>query len=345
MARPRKDILHISTDQQGQTVGGVLRNWPTAQSWSQVRRLLASRRVMIDGNLCEDVGRRMRSGEVLKLLPQPVAAPASADDVRIVYYDAEVIVVDKPSGITSIRHPEEKNWSARRRQSQPTLTEILPRLMVKIERGRGGSATQRAVRAVHRLDRETSGLMVFARNIPCERLMGEQFRLHTITRSYLAIVHGRLESMTIDTQLVADRGDGRRGSTERNDVGKRAITHVRQLKVVEDYTMVECRLETGRTHQIRIHLGERGHAVCGDKVYGRRSSAPGAARGANAAVDSGEGRARRSSLAAASEMPAASRLALHAAKLGFVHPSGKALQFESPLPAELEEFWAQASRK
>jgi 23S rRNA pseudouridine1911/1915/1917 synthase len=329
MSSSRKDILHIPADLAGQTIGGVLRHWPEAQSWSQVRKLLASRRVMIDGNLCDDVGRRMRSGEVVKLLPQPAPAPASANDVKIVYYDSDVIVIDKPSGITSIRHPEEKQWSARRRQLQPTLTELLPRLMTRVEHSRGADGGQRAVRAVHRLDRETSGLMVFARNVKCERLLGEQFRQHTIERAYLAIVHGRLESMTIDTQLVADRGDGRRGSTDREDQGKRAITHVRQLKAVDGYTIVECRLETGRTHQIRIHLGERGHAVCGDKVYGRRASAPGARRAASAATSG----------------PAAPRLALHAAKLGFIHPNGKTLEFESPLPASLEKFWAQISRR
>jgi 23S rRNA pseudouridine1911/1915/1917 synthase len=328
MASSRKDVLHISADLEGQTVGSVLRHWPAAQSWSQVRRLLAARRVMIDGNLCEDVGRRMRPGEVLKLLPQPAQPPASANDVQIVYYDADVIVVEKPSGITSIRHPEEKQWSARRRQLQPTLTELLPRLMARIERSRSGDVKQRAVRAVHRLDRETSGLMVFARNVKCERLLGEQFRQHTIGRAYLAIVHGRLESMTIDTQLVADRGDGRRGSTDREDQGKRAITHVRQLKLVDGYTMVECRLETGRTHQIRIHLGERGNPVCGDKVYGRRTTASGPRRAAGVSNDG----------------PAAPRLALHAAKLGFIHPSGKTLEFESKLPDELERFWSQVSR-
>lgn len=325
MASPRKDILHISADQKGQTVGVVLRHWPENQSWSSVRRLLATRRVMIDGNLCEDVGRRMRPGEVLKLLPQPAPAPASADDVRIVYYDADVIVVEKPSGITSIRHPEEKQWSARRRQLQPTLTELLPRLMARLERARGSDAKQRAVRAVHRLDRETSGLMVFARNVKCERLLGAQFRAHTIRRSYLAIVRGQLQAMTIDTQLVADRGDGRRGSSDREDQGKRAITHVRPLEVASRHTLVECRLETGRTHQIRIHLGERGHAVCGDKVYGNR---PGARRAGHAAPDS----------------TSAPRLALHAAKLGFLHPSGKLLEFESPLPAELAEFWSRVRR-
>lgn len=328
MASPRKDILHIPADLQGQTVGAVLRHWPESQSWSQVRKLLASRRVMIDGNLCEDDGRRMRPGEVLKLLPQPLQAPASANDVKIVYYDSDVIVVEKPSGITSIRHPEEKQWSARRRQLQPTLTELLPRLMTKVERRRGADVSQRAVRAVHRLDRETSGLMVFARNVKCERLLGEQFRQHTIQRAYLAIVHGQLESMTIDRRLVADRGDGRRGSTDREDQGKHAITHVRQLKAVEGYTMVECRLETGRTHQIRIHLGESGHAVCGDKVYGPRKT----------------GASTRRPAGRSGSAPAAPRLALHAARLGFVHPSGKSLEFESPLPAELEKFWSQVSR-
>src|SRR5262249_24736641 len=133
-------------------------------------------------------------------------------------------------------------------------------------------------RAVHRLDRETSGLMVFARTHAAERILAQQFREHATHRRYLAIVQGRVEAQTIRTRLLRDRGDGRRGSTNLPNVGKEAITHVKPLEYLPlprgqgrgegaAYTLIQCKLETGRTHQIRIHLSEQGHPVCGEKVY------------------------------------------------------------------------------
>jgi len=170
---------------------------------------------------------------------------------------------------------------------------------------------------VHRIDRETSGLVVFARNVPASRILAEQFRLHTTHRRYLALVVGRVGSGVIRMRLVRDRGDGRRGTGEGED-GKEAVTHVAPAEHFGDaYTLVECRLETGRTHQIRIHMAETGHPVCGDRVY----SAP---RHFDVADES-----------------AAPRVMLHAAELGFVHPvSGEELRFTSPLPADMRQVLA-----
>jgi 23S rRNA pseudouridine1911/1915/1917 synthase len=174
------------------------------------------------------------------------------------------------------------------------------------------------VRAVHRLDRDTSGLMVFARTIPAERHLVQQFKAHTIHRSYLAIVHGAPEAQTIQSQLVRDRGDGRRGSARdpQDKSGQRAVTHIRPLERLGDYSLIECRLETGRTHQIRIHLSELGHYLCGDKVYCQPLFQP-------TRVDKS----------------GAPRLALHAQELGLVHPiSGQELHFTMPLPPDLQKF-------
>jgi len=172
------------------------------------------------------------------------------------------------------------------------------------------------VRAVHRLDRDTSGLMVFARTVPAERGLVQQFRRHTIRRSYLTVVHGHPAAQTIRSHLVRDRGDGRRGSTTLPNTGQLSVTHLRPLERLGPYELLECRLETGRTHQIRIHLSEAGHFVCGDKVYCQplfekpkpdRSGAP--------------------------------RLALHAREIGFLHPiSGEPLHFEMELPDDLRDF-------
>ena len=128
--------------------------------------------------------------------------------------------------------------------------------------------------------------MVFARTPKAEQLLAEQFRRHTTHRRYLAIALGAVAAQTIESRLVRDRGDKRRGSSKDPDadVGRRAVTHVRPLERLGDYTLVECSLETGRTHQIRIHLSENGHPLCGEKVYRQplfgqprpdRSSAPG----------------------------------------------------------------------
>jgi 23S rRNA pseudouridine1911/1915/1917 synthase len=163
------------------------------------------------------------------------------------------------------------------------------------------------------LDRDTSGLMVFARSHIAEQNLIQQFKAHSIERAYQAVACGEVRAQKIDSIIVRDRGDGIRGSAEGDDSGQQAITHVRPIKKLGAYSLVECRLETGRTHQIRIHLSESGHVICGEKVYTK------IAKGGS--VD-GSG---------------APRLALHAYKLTFVHPTtGRKLTFTSELPRDLE---------
>lgn len=331
-------VFHVTDDEAGNSLAGSLKHWLSDQSWSQVRKLLASRRVQVNGNLCLDEGRRLTAGEVVKVLAHSQPLPPREDDVKIRFLDAHVVVVEKPAGITTLRHSEERDWPSRRKQLQPTLDEILPRVIAKNlgggklrEKSRrdqrsaprpskaardNGRERLSPLRPVHRLDRDTSGLMIFARTVNAELHLVQQFRKHTVLRSYLAVVHGRVETTTIESHLVRDRGDGHRGSTTLPNVGQRAVTHVRPLEQLAGYTVVECRLETGRTHQIRIHMSESGHMVCGDKVYCQplfkkpiidRSGAP--------------------------------RLALHAKELGFVHPvTGEELHFKMPPPKDLAEF-------
>src|SRR5262249_2163122 len=176
------------------------------------------------------------------------------------FADTHVVVVDKPPGLTTMRHSHEAAEFGTRggRYLPATLADILPRLL-------GGSK----VRAVHRLDKETSGLVVFARTIAAERQLGQQFRAHSVARRYLAIVRGPARAQRIESLLVGDRGDGRRGSSHGAGEGQRAVTHVRVMEELGDYTLVECRLETGRTHQVRIHLGEAGTPICGDPRHHR----------------------------------------------------------------------------
>jgi 23S rRNA pseudouridine1911/1915/1917 synthase len=331
MKRQTGTVHHVTAADGRQTLAAFLRTRLPGASWSRVQQLVRSRHVLVHGNVCTDVARRLEVGEVVKVLDVAAAALPKADDVTIVHLDDDVVVVDKPTGLTTTRHHEERSWPAHRRQVQPTLEELVPDAIGRFLHRRFGGVAGRPepkrrrispVRAVHRIDRETSGLVVFARNVPASRILAEQFRLHTTHRRYLALVVGRARARTIRSHLVRDRGDGRRGSAEGDD-GKEAITHVAVVEHFgDDYTLVECRLETGRTHQIRIHLSEGGNPVCGERVY---------------AASRRDGREDESG---------ASRVMLHAAELGFVHPvTGAELRFTSPLPADMRKVIAALRKR
>jgi 23S rRNA pseudouridine1911/1915/1917 synthase len=279
---------------------------------------MKGRQVMVSGNVCVDAGRRLKLQDVVKILAQPAAPPPKADDIKIRFLDEHVAVVEKPAGMTSIRHKEEEDWPAKRKQLQATLDELLPHVIARADsHARSRKGVPPPVRPVHRLDRETSGLMVFARTVRAERNLGEQFRHHSTFRRYIAIVQGSVQAQTITSRLVRDRGDGRRGSTNLPNVGKPATTHIRPIDQLPGYTMIECQLETGRTHQIRIHLAELGHPVCGDKLYHQPLF--------------------QKPIPDTSNAP---RLALHAAEIGFTHPlSGEEMHFTMPLPKDLKDFW------
>lgn len=318
-------ILRAEHRHAQQTVAAFLREMLPGRSWSDLRQLVRARQVMIDGNLCLDSGRRLRGTEVVKLLAHPTAPPPREDDIRIRYLDEHVVAVEKPARMTSVRHAEERGWSPRRKQLQPTLEDLLPQAIAKKtsrgQRGRRGGPPGKLppVRPVHRLDRDTSGLMIFARTRPAETNLAQQFRRHTTQRTYLAVVLGRVAAQTIRSNLVRDRGDGRRGSTSNQTLGKAAVTHIRPIKQLGDYTLLECRLETGRTHQIRIHLAELGHPVCGETIYHKPLGG-----------------------APADDRSGAPRLALHAAELTCDHPiTGERLHFQAPLPRDLQDFLAR----
>ena len=157
--------------------------------------------------------------------------------------------------------------------------------------------------------------VVFARSPESEKQLGDQFRGHTVERRYLAIVRGVPTQERIESWLIADRGDGRRGSGPVGE-GQRAVTHVRILERLGPITLVECRLETGRTHQVRIHLGEMGCPLAGEHVYDRPIN------GAPLPDPSG-----------------AKRFALHAAVIGIKHPAtGRTMKWESPLPDDMQQL-------
>ncbi len=312
----------VAEDEAGLTLAALLRRHLTPQSWTVVRQHIANRRVRINGELCLDPARRLRGGETVEVLSQSVPRPRQPRMIELRYLDEYVVVVEKPAGLNTVRHPAERRLSEGRKSLSPTLEDLVPPLIAERE-GRSGKGPYPRLRVVHRIDKETSGLVVFARTVDAERGLGRQFHRHTMLRRYLAIVSGTPQSGRIESFLVRDRGDGRRGSTTVPGLGKQAVTHIEVVEHLRAYSLIECRLETGRTHQIRIHLAEQGHPICGEKVYIRKpgGSAEPDARGAP-------------------------RLALHAAELGFGHPiTGESLHWTMPLPADLQAFLERLRRQ
>jgi 23S rRNA pseudouridine1911/1915/1917 synthase len=295
----------------------------------------------------------VKAEDVVKIWDHPLAKPADEGDVRIVHLDEHLVVVQKPAGVTTLRHREETDLPIRRKQLQPTFDELVLRVLAERlgiaadENRRGargaerhsGRSLQRGskrrrneikrdprlnLRPVHRLDRDTSGLMLFARTPAAEQALVKLFARHDVQRAYVAVALGLVAAQTVESWLVRDRGDGLRGSSPlgaQAENARRAVTHFRPLEQFtsrsgETYTIVECRLETGRTHQIRIHLAEQGHVLCGEKTYTHPQGSP--------------------PISDASRAP---RQALHAAELAFVHPiTGQGLRFRMPLPKDLKEW-------
>ena len=226
--------------------------------------------------------------------------------------------MNKPAGLTTMRNEEEVEEFGTHGQRflTKTLAGMLPQVL---------GAPDRPVIAVHRIDRDTSGLVVFARTRAAAEHLTKQFRKHSTERRYLALTRGVPPAKRIASVFVRDRGDGRRGSTTDlvAEDGKRAVTHVSVAETFGRFALVECRLETGRTHQVRIHLGEAGAPLCGETVYDRPPNGRPAPDGSGA-----------------------KRPMLHAVRLGFTHPeTGDAVSWEVEPPADFQgRCWARSAK-
>ena len=333
-------VYQVRQHNVGMTVGQMLRKvFGNTKSWGQIKQLLDSRRLQINGNLCVDDARRLKKGEELRVFDESLAKPPAELDLNIRFQDEHLLVVEKPPGVTTLRHREEADWDDKRKSREPTLDELLQRRVDKdgFSRlpGRGTSRNQHGgkrptapnqkggvkVRAVHRLDRDTSGLMLFALSHEAEQALVKLFAGHDIERAYLAVCQGKIDSRRIESHFARDRGDGLRGSIPPNTpVGdaKHAVTHVKLVRHIgEKFSLVDVKLETGRTHQIRIHLTEAGHPLCGEKTYNRPKP------GSEPILD----------------QSGAPRQALHAHRLAFTHPiTGKPHTFESKFPRDLHRW-------
>jgi 23S rRNA pseudouridine1911/1915/1917 synthase len=311
-ARPTADRDWVIPDElHRRPLDGVIRALAEV-SWSEARRLVQTGKIRVSGEVVTDPERAVRAGAKIELhlrAPKPrTRRVMEVEEGLVVYVDASVVVVNKPAGVSTVPYGDEA-------PDELTLDAIAREVLAKRDHIRGRAP----IGVVQRLDKATSGLLVFTRTFAAKKHLAQQLRLHTMHRRYLAIAHGDVPPGTRRSHLVEDRGDGLRGSArEGRREGKLAVTHVDRVERLAGATLVGCRLETGRTHQIRIHLAEAGHPLLGETVYIRDFKG---------------------------ETIPAPRLMLHAAELGFEHPeSGRAMRFEAPPPADFEETLARLRR-
>jgi len=278
----------------GQTLAAFVKA-RTGAAWSVAKKHVATGKVFVDGAAITQIDHRLAPGQQVELR---INTPRPKDPMRegeLVYDDTHVVVIDKPAGINSVPYEERETGTAMD-------------LIRGAWRRMGKPSTSVPLHVVHRIDRATSGLLMFAKTKKAEVGLAAQLRSHAMERQYICVAHGHVTSRRIESHLVADRGDGIRGSTTRLEQGKRAVTHVEARDVLRHATLCAVRLETGKTHQIRIHLAESGHPLVGETVYIRDYT--------QSLLTSG-------------------RLMLHAATLGFVHPvTGERVSLSSPLPAD-----------
>ena len=306
--------MRVPDDLSGKSLDAVVRTL-FSLTWGKARSCIETGKVQLDGQTVTNTTRRVRAGvDVTLRMSAPRPRPGELESNRIVFVDAHVVVVNKPAGISTIPYGDEED---------PDTLDAKVRAFLARQQTDARSGGRPALGIVHRLDKETSGLIVFTRTWLAKKSLTDQFRAHTIGRRYLALVHGDFRTArTLRSHLVADRGDGLRGSTQRSGQLEKggmspqlAITHVEPVEKLRGATLVACRLETGRTHQIRIHLSEAGHPLLGERVYIRGFQG---------------------------ESIPAPRLMLHAAELGFLHPaSQKPMSFDQALPADIEETRAR----
>jgi len=280
-------------------------------SRERLKALVKSGALTREGKAIRDPALKVSGGEAFDLVvPEPEPAHNEAQDIplRILFEDDHLLVVDKPAGL--VVHPAAGNRDG-------TLVNALLHHCAGRLSGIGGVARPGIV---HRIDKDTSGLLVVAKTDTAHEGLAKQFAAHSIGRRYLAIVRGVPTSSggTIDAPLARSSQNRKKIAIVPEGRGKRAVTHWKLLKALKQSALVECRLETGRTHQVRVHMASIGHPLLGDPVYGSGKSA------------------HRELLNALDFR----RQALHAEGLEFTHPVTKVrLSFESALPTDMQELF------
>jgi 23S rRNA pseudouridine1911/1915/1917 synthase len=302
-------------------------------SRARVQLLIEAGQVRVDGVAVKGK-QKLRGGEAIEIEGEPHPEPlhATPEDIPldILYEDKYLAVVNKPAGM--MVHAGAGNTDDARNRG--TLVNALLHHMAKLSDNLSAVGGELRPGIVHRLDKQTSGAIVVAKDDVTHRKLGEMFSTRRIAKTYIALVHGALkqDNVTVNLPIARDLVRRTRMTTRRPD-GRTAVSHIKVLERLATrygaFTLVEVRIETGRTHQIRVHLQSLGHPVVGDTLYG--------APRAIVAV------ARKGEIEHPTEEPVAGleRNFLHAAHLEFAHPqTGKVLAIDAPLPPELDEFLA-----
>ena len=319
---PQFETFHFTSNKHGSRLDQFVEAQylvtppPTQQlSRTYIQQLIRDGAVTVNGKISKP-GYKLRKGDLIVLSlpdPEPLAAiPPESVALNILYEDSSLIVINKPAGM--LVHPA----------SGVNSGTLVNALLGHCEDLSGIGGTERPG-IVHRLDKGTSGVLVAAKTDYAHRTLSAQFEAHTTIRSYLAAVCGIPEpgTGTIGEQIARSHRDRRKMAVVKAD-GRRAVTHYRVLEVYEGFSLLQLTLETGRLHQIRVHLSFLGYPVAGDAVYG-----------------GGRGRALSAapSIAVRQALERLNRQALHAETLGFTHPeTNERLEFSAPMPSDMQQI-------
>ena len=296
-------LLRTSEESAGERLDACLARMADGVTRSAAARAIAEGRVLVNGRAAGK-SLKLSGGEQIEFTPEepaPISAAPQDIPLDVVYEDGDVIVVNKPSGL--VVHPAPGHPDG-------TLVNALLHHCGSSLSGVGGALRPGIV---HRIDRDTSGLIIAAKNDMAHQSLAAQLANHTLARTYECIVTGNLreDSGTVDAPIARDSRDRKRMAVVSG--GRRAVTHWEVIARYPGYTHIRCQLETGRTHQIRVHMAYLGHPILGDTVYGAKKPVPGL---------TGQ--------------------CLHAVALRFLHPrTGEAVSLSCPLP---EEFTAMLRR-
>ena len=301
---PTPTVLTLSADDAGERIDRVLARRCPEFSRSALQRWIEQGRVEQSGEVVSRKTKAVDGAEVLihPAPPEAMSAKAQAIPLQVLFEDDHLIILDKPAGL--VVHPA---------PGHPDGT--LVNALLHHAEVQGGSDPLRPG-IVHRLDKDTSGVMVVAKRPQAHERLVEMFQHHSLERAYLAIALGRPPPAIRYETLHGRHPSNRKKFTSRSDRGRRAVTDLESIELLHGSALVRCRLETGRTHQIRVHLAEHGHPVLGDPLYGKSIGDPELRR-------------------VATEL---GRQALHAAVLSFAHPiTGEAMRFESAPPDDFQK--------
>lgn len=301
----QKVELTVAEEMSGKRLDSVLAGMMPEYSRSFIQKLFENGSITVGGDPCSEKKRKAAAGDIVEItIPQPERLEVEAEDIPldIVYEDDELLVVDKPAGM--VVHPAPGNHSG-------TLVNAL-----MYHCGDALSSINGVIRPgiVHRIDKDTSGLLMVAKTDRAHNALSAQLAEHSITRRYKAIVYSNIkeDEGTVDKPIGRDPGNRLRNAVVYTN-SKNAVTHYRVLERFGGFTLVEAVLETGRTHQIRVHMAYIRHPLLGDMLYGPAKNRYGA-----------------------------KRQMLHAGVLGFVHPvTGEYMEFNSPLPQDFEDVLAK----